>query len=181
MHPLKTMTSPRSESTIGGVPVSERSMIFNRRRARATGPLAQSPLPSGPRSFMVAAILATASTSARPPTLISPAKPHILLILQYQGIFEASPSGGVDDAGAGARHPREAPRQDVVLGGEHEGPQVHERLDGTGVVGGPAQYVGGEVQGLLGHEGGGVLLCGSASALQGLPVRFGAYDNALPP
>src|SRR5919112_5917109 len=106
MQPLKVMVSPSSGSTMGGEPRSERSMIFRRLRVRAIGPLDHPPLPSGPRSFIVAPIRATASTSAKDPLRSSPAKPHISLVLQYPGVFEAPSGGGVDHTGARLRHPR---------------------------------------------------------------------------
>ena len=40
MQPLKVMVSPSSESTMGWELCSERSMIFNRLKERASGPLA---------------------------------------------------------------------------------------------------------------------------------------------
>ena len=77
MQPLKTIVSPRSESTIGWLPALVRSMIFSRRWASATASCAQLPLPSGPRSLIVAAIRSTASRSAALPTASSPANPHM--------------------------------------------------------------------------------------------------------
>src|SRR5829696_6873603 len=79
MQPLNTMVSPRSGSTMGWAPRSERSMISRRLKVSAIGPLAHTPLPSGPRSFMVAPIRATVPTSARSPTRNSPANPHTLV------------------------------------------------------------------------------------------------------
>src|SRR4051794_2760044 len=77
MQPLKTAVRPNRESTIGWLPDAERSMTLRRRCASATGPCAQAPPPSGPRSAMVAAMTATAATSAWPSKQISPARPHM--------------------------------------------------------------------------------------------------------
>src|SRR5918998_65366 len=179
MQPLKVMVSPSSGSVMGWDPCSERSIIFSRRKARARGPLAHTPLPSGPRSSIQAPIRTTVSTSAAPPTRSSPAKPHISLVLQYPGVFEATSGGGVYDTGAGARHPREATRHHVPDGREHEQPQVYERLlEPAPVV---LYDVGGEVEELLGDEVGGILLDLAARLFEVLSVGFGAYDEALPP
>src|SRR3954453_16613959 len=77
MQPLNATVRPTYGSTSGCEPCSDRSMIFRRRCARATGPADQEPPPSGPRAAIVAAIASTAATSARSPGRCSPANPHI--------------------------------------------------------------------------------------------------------
>jgi hypothetical protein len=66
-------------------------MIFNRRRVSAIGPLDHTPLPSGPRSSMVAPIRATAPTSGSSPVLNSPANPHTLASLSDHAQLPAPP------------------------------------------------------------------------------------------
>src|SRR5918997_2823019 len=77
MQPLNTTVMPSSPSTIGWAARSDRSMILSRRWPRATGPWAQSPEPSGPRSAIVPVMHATATGSAaRRVRSSSPLKPH---------------------------------------------------------------------------------------------------------
>src|ERR1700742_2147326 len=77
MQPFQQTASPRSESTIGCAPASDRSMIFRRRWPRATLPCDHTPAPSGPRGVIASAIAETALTSGvRPSRRTSPAAPH---------------------------------------------------------------------------------------------------------
>src|SRR5215216_1064618 len=179
MQPLKVIVNPSSESTVGWEACSERSMIFNRLKERASGPLAQTPLPSGPLLVMVAPFLATNSMSASSPTRTSLAR-RTSLALQYQGVFEAPSGRRVDDAGPGVRNSRQAPGHYVARRREHERPQVHVRLGRPAAVG-HVDQVGGEVHGFLDHEGGRVHLYAPSGVLQGLLVCLGAYHEALPP
>jgi hypothetical protein len=84
MQPLNTADRPRSESTIGCAPRSDKSMIFRRRCPSAIDPAACRPEPSGPRGAIAAVIRATASTSGPsdpwPVNRISPAMPHMRVL-----------------------------------------------------------------------------------------------------
>src|SRR5919107_2001597 len=177
------MVRPSWGSAMGWPPHSERSMILSLLWARAMGPLAHTPPPSGPRSLIVSAMRATVPTSATPPNLISPAKPHILVGLRISvedpRVLEAAPGGGVDDARAAWGDPGEAAWHYVVDGREHERPQVHERL--VFALRAAVEHVGREVQALLGHEAHRVLLHCPARAFHGFPVRLGADKDTLCP
>src|SRR5918995_9273 len=132
--PLKTTVSPRCGSTIGWAPLSERSMIDNRRCPTPTGPRAQSPSPSGPRWAWHAVIRSSAATSARSPSKrTSPASPHTaaspLLGTDDPGVLGAAAARAVDDeaAGGGDAGEREGGQPDVLTAGagqQHEGAQV---------------------------------------------------------
>src|SRR6185369_10058031 len=77
MQPFQQTASPRSESTIGCAPASDRSMIFRRRWPSATRPWDHTPAASGPRGAIASAIAETAATlGVRPSTRTSPAAPH---------------------------------------------------------------------------------------------------------
>src|SRR5690348_4393604 len=77
MQPFQQTAKPRSESTIGCAPASDRSMIFRRRWPSATRPWDHTPAPSGPRGAIASAMAETAATSGvRPSRRTSPAAPH---------------------------------------------------------------------------------------------------------
>src|SRR4051794_38548708 len=77
MQPFQQIVSPRSASTIGCAPASDRSMILRRRWPSATRPCDHTPAASGPRGAIASAIAETAATSGvRPSRRTSPAAPH---------------------------------------------------------------------------------------------------------
>ena len=116
MQPLKTSASPNSGSTIGWLPRSDRSMILRRRCPRATGPLANTPLASGPRRVIEQVMSSTAATSAALPSKrISPQIPHMTHSLSlrhslgegFRSTLGGSPRPGRPSrvrSGAAARH-----------------------------------------------------------------------------